>query len=122
MHQEQEEVIMTYDIKMIGLMGYSLAKDRGQVKKGIELCSKAIQIDPANSDNYLYLGRIYLIDEKRELAIKTFRSGLRIRKDTRVIDELKNLGIRKPPPFRSLPRDHALNVVAGKILKWVQFR
>ena len=112
---------MSYDIKMVGLLGYSLAKDRGQIKKGIELCSKAIQIDPVNSDNYLYLGRIYLIDGKRELAIKTFRSGLRIRKDDRVIGELKNLGIRTPPPFGSLPRDHALNIVAGKILKWAEF-
>lgn len=113
---------MPYDIKMIGLMGYSLAKDRGQVNKGIELCSKAIQVDPANPDNYLYLGRIYLLAGKREMAIKTFRSALRIRKDTRVIDELKDLGIRKSPPFGSLSRDHTLNIIAGKILKLVRFR
>ena len=31
--------------EMIGLMGYSLAKDRGQVKKGVELCTKAIQME-----------------------------------------------------------------------------
>jgi tetratricopeptide (TPR) repeat protein len=117
-----EGLIMSYDIKMISLVGYSLAKDRGQINKGIELCSKAIQIDPVNSDNYLYLGRVYLIAGQRELAIKTFRRGLRIRKDDRVIDELKNLGIRTPPPFSALPRGHTLNIMAGKILKLIHFK
>ena len=108
--------------EMIGLMGYSLAKDRGQVKKGVELCTKAIQMDPANSINYLYLGRIYLIAKKRELAIKTFRAGLKIRRDDKIIDELKSLGIRRSPPFSSLPRDSSINIIAGKILKYIRLR
>lgn len=108
--------------QIIGLMGYSLATDRGQINKGIELCNKAVQLDPNNSDNYIYLGKLYLMAEKKELAIKAFRAGLKIRRDERAIEELKKLGVRKPPPFDSLPRDHKLNIVFGKILKMMQLR
>ena len=107
---------------MLCLMGYSLAHDRTQIKSGIEFCSKAIKLFPSNLDNYLYLGRLYLATGDRELAIRTFRSGLRVRKDNRLIDELKKLGVRKPPAFNSLPRDHKLNVIAGKILTWIRLR
>lgn len=103
--------------EMIGLMGYTVAKENGNLHKGLELCNIAIRIDPFNPDNYLYLGRLYITAGKRELAIKIFRKGLKIRKDVRIIDELNKLGIRKPPPFNSLPRDHKLNIMVGKILR-----
>lgn len=113
---------MTDQPEILGLIGYTLGKDRGQINKGIEFCIKAIKIDSNNIDNYLYLGRLYILAGKKQLAIKTFRSCLKIKKDIRVIEELKQLGIRKPPPFQSLPRDHKLNIVTGKILQIINIR
>ena len=112
---------MSNRLDMIGLMGYSLAKEHGQVIKGVELCTKAIQLNPANSDSYFYLGKTYLLADKRYLAIKAFKAGLKIKRDDRIIGELKNLGIRKPPPFNSLPRNNTFNIVAGKILRSIRF-
>jgi tetratricopeptide (TPR) repeat protein len=108
--------------EMISLMGYSLAKQSGQLKEGIALCEKAISLSPNQPEHYLNLGRIYLMANKKEPAIRIFKTALRIRKDTRIINELKRLGIRKQPFVRSLSRNHPLNIVAGKVLRLLGLR
>ena len=108
--------------EMISLMGYSLAKQSGQLKEGIALCKKAISLNPNLAEHYLNLGRIYLLANRRELAIRIFKSGLRIRKDPRIITELKSLGIRKPPFLGSLSREHPINIVAGKVFTLLKLR
>lgn len=102
--------------EMLSLMGYTLAREAGQFRKGIELCLKAISLNPQNIEHYLHLGRIYLLAKKKDYAIKTFRKGLKIRKDARILEELRLLGIRRPPPVSSLSRNHVVNRVTGKIL------
>ena len=108
--------------QLLGLMGYSIAKEQGQIRKGLDLCNRAIAADPRNADNYLYLGKLLLIAGKKEQAIKIFRAGLKIRKDKRVVDELQKLGVRKPPPIDSLPRDHSINIIIGKLLRALRLR
>lgn len=108
--------------EILSLMGYGLARETGQFRKGIELCLKAISLDPHNSDHYLHLGRIYLLAKKIDLAMKIFRKGLKIRKDPRILEELRLLGIRRSPPFASLPRNHVVNRVTGKILNVLKLR
>jgi tetratricopeptide (TPR) repeat protein len=108
--------------EMISLMGYSLAKQSGRLKEGIALCEKAISLSPHQSEHYLNLGRIYLMANKKEPAIRIFKTGLRIRKDPRIINELKRLGIRKPPFMSSLSRNHVINVVAGMVFKLLKLR
>lgn len=102
--------------EMLSLMGYSLAREAGQFQKGVELCLKAITLNPHNSEHYLQLGRIYLLAKKKDSAIKAFRRGLKIRKDARILEELRLLGLRRTPPFSSLPRGHLINRLAGRIL------
>jgi tetratricopeptide (TPR) repeat protein len=103
--------------EMLSLMGYSLAREAGQFRKAIEMCLRAIALNPHNSEHYLHLGRIYLLAGKKKLAIKTFRQGLKTCKDARILDELRLLGIRRFPPFASLSRSHVINRVTGKILR-----
>lgn len=120
MNQEAHQ--HTESPEMLSLMGYSLASEAGQFRKGIELCLKAISLNPHNSDHYLHLGRIYLLAKKKELAIRIFRKGLKIRKDRKILEELRLLGCRRSPLFDSLPRDHVVNVVTGKILNTLRLR
>ena len=108
--------------EMMSLMGYSLVREGGQFQKGIELCLKAIALDPHNSDHYLHLGRIYLLARKKDNAIKIFRKGLKTRKDPRIREELRLLGYRRSPLFSSLPRNHVVNRVTGKILDTLKLR
>ncbi len=103
--------------EMLSLMGYSLAREAGQFRKAIEMCFKAIASNPHNSEHYLHMGRIYLLANKKNLAIKAFRQGLKIRKDARIMEELRLLGFRRLPTFISLPRNHVVNRVTGKILR-----
>lgn len=112
----QYEHVHTESPEMLSLMGYSLAREAGQFQKGIELCMKAISLSPHNPDHFLHLGRIYVLAKKKDLAIKTFRKGLKIRKDVRIVEDLRQLGIRQAPPFASLPRNHVVNRVTGRIL------
>lgn len=108
--------------ELMSLMGYSLAREAGQFQKGIELCHKAINMNPGNSEHYLHLGRIYYLAKKREQAIKAFQLGLKIRRDVRILEELKQLGVRKSPLFSSLPRGHVVNRLTGKILHALKLR
>jgi tetratricopeptide (TPR) repeat protein len=108
--------------EMMSLMGYSLAREAGQFQTGIELCHRAISISPHNCEHYLHLGRIYALAKKREQAIKAFHLGLKIRKDARILEELRQLGTRKNPPFPSLPRGHMVNRLTGKILHTLKIR
>jgi len=108
--------------EMISQMGYSAAMQPGRLKEGIELCEKAILLSPKQPENYLNLGRVYLLAKKKEAAIKTFKTGLRIRNDPTIIYELKRLGIRKPPFLRSLSRDNVINIWAGKMFTLLNLR
>jgi tetratricopeptide (TPR) repeat protein len=112
----QYDLQNTESPEMLALMGYTLAKEAGQFRKGVELCLKSIALNPNNSDQYLHLGRIYLLANKKDLAIKSFRKGLKIRRDSRIVGELRRLGLRQSPTFNSLPRDHVVNRMTGKIL------
>ena len=107
---------------ILSLIGFCLARDSRQFKKGAALCEKAIALDSQNTDHYLHLGRIHLLAGHKALAIATFRRGMRIRKDHRFILELKKIGIRQSPPFATLSRRNVLNVVTGKVLQLLKLR
>ena len=118
----QDDHQQTESPEMLSLMGYSLAREAGQFRKGIELCLKAIALNQYNSDHYLHLGRIYLLAKKKDLAIKIFSKGLKIRKNPRILEELRLLGSRRSPLFASFPRNHVVNRVTGKILNSLKLR
>jgi Flp pilus assembly protein TadD len=118
----EHEHAATETPEMISLMGYSLARESGRLKEAITLCEKALSLSPNQPEHYLNLGRVYIMANKREPAIRIFKAGLRIRKDPRIMQELKKLGVRKPPIVSSLSRDHVVNVVAGKVLKMLRLR
>lgn len=107
---------------MLSLCGFGLAKNSRQFKKGVALCEKAIALDALNTEHYLHLGRVHLLAGHKTRAIATFRKGLKIRKDQRLITELQKIGIRKSPPFDTLARTNILNIVAGKVLHLLKFR
>ena len=92
-----------------------LAALRQQYTQAIETCKQAIAQEPCSSALYLHLGRVYLLADKRKEAIACFREGMLYRRDQRIMNELKQLGLRRRPVFDSLPRQHFLNRVAGRL-------
>jgi tetratricopeptide (TPR) repeat protein len=97
-------------------LAYCLARERQQFQKAQQLCQQAAAEEPGNPDHYYQLGRIYLLANKRKSAILAFRKGLKQKRHQPIIDELHRLGIRNPPVFSSLARDHFLNRSVGKLL------
>jgi tetratricopeptide (TPR) repeat protein len=93
-----------------------MARERGQFKKAISICTEALEAEPDNSVLYLNLGKIYLLQKERDEAIRIFRQGLGREFNEQIIAELDRLGSRKPPPLSFLHRDNPLNKYLGIIL------
>jgi len=103
-----------------------IALERGKVKDGIDLCIQAIEDDPENVFHFLNLGKIYLKDGKKAVAIDIFRKGLRFGMDNESAKEitfiLNELGIRKRPLLPFLKRDNFFNKYMGLILHKIRLR
>lgn len=103
-------------------LGYCLAKERRQYQQGVSLCREAIAADPADPRHYYHLGRIFLLTRQKTQAIAAFRRGLKLKRHQPIMDELRRLGIRKPPVFSTLDRQHVLNRSFGVLLTRFGFR
>lgn len=94
-------------------LAYCLAKERRQFPRAFALCREALGADPTDPRHYYHLGRIHLLANQKPQAIMSFRRGIKIKRYQPIIDEMRRLGLRKPPVFNSLPRDHFLNRSLG---------
>ncbi len=103
-------------------LGYCIAKERGQIKKGVELCLNSMAHDKDNPAHYHYLGKIHLISGNKEEALRVFREGMVKGGDNEIEQELIEFGMRKPPLFSRLPRGNPLNRYLGLILSRLGLR
>jgi tetratricopeptide (TPR) repeat protein len=103
-------------------LGFCVAKERGQIQKGMLLCSAAMEREPENSVHYLNLGRIYLVAGNKQEAIRVLRKGLAYGPNQEIIGLLDSIGTRKHPIIRSLSRDNLINKYLGKLLSRLGFR
>jgi len=103
-------------------LAYCLAKEQRQLQDAAAMCMQAMQKEQGNTLHYLNLGRIYLLAGQKVKAIRTFRKGLKLKRDQRIINELKELGVRSQPVLTSLDRNHPLNKHLGKLLKKIGMR
>ncbi len=97
-------------------LAYCLAKERRQYQKALLLCQNAVAEEPNNPEHYYQTGRIHLLAGQKRNAINAFRKGLKIKRYQAIIDELHQIGLRKPPVFAALSREHFLNRTAGRLL------
>lgn len=103
-------------------LGYCVAKERGQVKKGVELCQRALASESDNPDHYHYLGRIHLLAGQKDEAIRVFRQGVAVGGGTELVALLEEIGSRKPPVISFLHRDNPLNTYLGLFLSRLGLR
>jgi tetratricopeptide (TPR) repeat protein len=102
--------------------GFCVARERGQVQRGILLCKAALQKEPGNPVHYLNLGRIHLAGGDKLEAIRVFRDGLGHGSNREIIGLLDAIGTRKSPVIPSLGRDNPLNKFMGKLLGRLGYR
>lgn len=97
-------------------LGYCIAKERGQFKKGTDLCQAAILHEPDNPVHYLHLGKVHLLAKQKQEALRVFREGMGVGGDEKIQQELERLGMRRPVVFPFLGRRHPLNRYLGQFL------
>ena len=98
--------------------GYALALAlvRGQFLGAVELARAAVRQEFYNPDLYLNLARIYLAFDGKAEAVRYLRRGLMVDPENdRLRRKLVDLGVRRRPPLRFLPRGHLLNRMIGRI-------
>ncbi len=107
---------------VLSCLGYCLAKEQGETRKGVSLCLQALQQDPGDVLHYLNLGRSYLVAGQKPLAVRTFRKGMKIKRHPGIVAEMKKLGLRRKPVFSSLSRENLLNRYTGFLLHHLGWR
>lgn len=104
------------------LLGYCIAKERGQVRKGAELCNTSLQVEPENPAHYLNLAKIQLIGGHKVEALQCLRDGMSRGGNPEIAALLETVGTRKPPVFSFLHRNHPVNRFAGLVLERLKLR
>lgn len=98
--------------------GYALALAlvRGQFLGAVELARAAVRQEFYNPDLYLSLARIYLAFDCRAEAVRYLRRGLMVDPENeRLRRKLADLGVRRRPAIRFLPRGHLINRMLGRL-------
>jgi predicted Zn-dependent protease len=108
--------------EILSHLAFCIAKERQDYHRAISLCRLAVSEDPGSSVHYLNLGRILLLDDRRQDAIRVFRDGLLHENNPSIQEELKKIGTRKYPVISSLPREHHVNRVLGKLFTRLRLR
>ena len=103
-------------------LGLCIAKERGQVKKGRELCLASLELEPENPVHYLNLARVHQVARDKPQALEALRKGMGVGGSEEIAALLAILGKRKPPPLRFLARDHFLNKWLGIALSRIGLR
>jgi predicted Zn-dependent protease len=106
----------------LSYLGYCIAKERGQVKKGSELCHEALKAQPDNPVHYLNLAKVQVIAGQKSAALESLRKGMALGGTAETAALLGRLGTRKPPVLPFLSRDHFLNKYLGMILHRLRLR
>jgi tetratricopeptide (TPR) repeat protein len=97
-------------------LGYCIAKQRGQIKKGIDLCMRSLELEREESVHYLNLGNIHLISGNKAEALRVFREGMMRGGHEEIQIILDEIGMRKLPVIKSLPRNNPVNRFLGILL------
>lgn len=103
-------------------LGYCIARERGQFRKGLELCKSSLREEEENPAHYLNMGKIYLLSGEKMEAIKLFREGLSRGPSEEIERALREIGARKPPPIPFLSRNNPLNKYLGLLLSKIGLR
>jgi tetratricopeptide (TPR) repeat protein len=100
----------------ISCLGFCIAKERGQVQKGIQFCREALEKEPENPLHYLNLGKIFMSAGNKQEAIRTLREGLARGLNQEITDLLNEIGTRKQPVIPALDRNNPINKYLGKLM------
>jgi len=97
-------------------LGYCIARQRGQHRKGLELCKESLAVEPDNPVHFLNLGKVYLAKGDKAEALRTWREGMAKGGSPELVQQLERLGTRIRPAIPVLARKNPLNRYLGILL------
>jgi len=103
-------------------LGYCIAKERGQVKKGSDLCLDSLECEPENPVHFLNLAKVHLVAGSKNEALETLRKGMSLGGNPAIVALLERIGKRKPPVLSFLARANPVNRVLGLLLDKMRLR
>lgn len=103
-------------------LGFCVARQRGQHRKGLELCQISLEADPDNPVHYLNLGKVYLAKGEKTEALRVLREGMAMGGSPELAQQLDRLGMRTRPVLSFLPRRNLLNRYLGMIFSRLGLR
>jgi len=113
---EKQEGSKNNSMKALSFLGLALNLSQGRSDEGLKLCEQAANRDFFDADLFCNLGMVYLRHRRRGPAFAAFKRGLILRpKHRRILEELERYDRRSEPTFRFLARDHAINIMAGRL-------
>lgn len=112
-----EDLCFTQHPTAMSYYALSLANEEGNYDKAISLCLMAAEKEFYNPEIYLNLGRIFLLNGQKSVAVRAFRKGLKFDNSSMpLLMELKGLGLRRKPVIGFLPRQSAVNRFLGMLV------
>jgi Flp pilus assembly protein TadD len=100
----------------LSYLGLTLAMVENNFVEAEDLCDAAVRKNRNQPEFYMNLAEVYRRAGKKEDAIETLTTGLRLTKrDPRLAEALQKMGMRRPPVLPFLDRKNFLNVQLGKI-------
>lgn len=109
-----EDLCFTQSPAAMAYYAYCLANVEANYDKAVSLCILAAEKEFYNPEIYFNLGRIFLLNGQKSVAIKAFRKGLKFDDDnSAIVTEIRKLGVRRRPVLTFLPRQNFLNRLFG---------
>jgi hypothetical protein len=97
-------------------LGFCIARFDRRYRDGITLAKHAVQKEFFQPDNYLNLGKIYLLVENRKGAHEAVAKGLAMDAQHAGLQALRQeLGVRRAPVLSFLDRANPVNQLLGRI-------
>jgi len=113
----EEDLCFTQHPTATSYYAISLANVEGNYDKAISLCLMAAEKEFYNPEIYLNLGRVFLLNGQKAIAVRAFRKGLKYdSSNMNLLVEMKRLGVRKRPILSFLPRTNVLNRYLGQLV------
>jgi Flp pilus assembly protein TadD len=103
-------------------LGYCIARERGQYRRGEELCRQAMAAEPDNPCHYLNLGRVHIVSGDKMAALRVLREGMTKGPDPDLARLLERLGSRQATVLPMFARSNPLNRYLGLILSRLGLR
>ena len=95
--------------------GVCVAMVKRRYADAVNYCNVSLKANFMDADHRANLAMVFLERNDREKAIETLNEGLRLQPRNRQIQKIfREIGRRRPPVIRFLPRDNPINVWLGR--------